>query len=143
MYIKLIIVGDGQQKEQLQKLSEPVKDQVYFTGRLDDIAEILNLFNIFTLSSYNEGTSLTVLEAMSCSVPVVCSNVGGNKSLIKHGYNGYLYDLNNHDQFDAIINRLRNNPQLRNVVGCNGREYVQQNYDINSMITKYYQLYSS
>ena len=106
--VKLLIVGDGSELENLKNLCNELSVNFFdtrffdplsilhhpysiiFTGSRTDIMELMNLMDVFVLSSKNEGISLTLLGAMACGLPVVATNVGGNPEIIRHGENGLL-----------------------------------------------------
>ena len=69
------------------------KDDIIFTGKVDDVYNYLQLSNIFVLPSKSEGLPNCLLEAMSCGLACIGSDVVGISDLIEHGYNGLLFDL--------------------------------------------------
>lgn len=107
--LRLLCVGDGTEFESIKRLCKELNllfvdflkspDQcsalsaqhsVLFMGSRTDIPELMNIMDVFVLSSKNEGISLTLLEAMACGVPVVATRVGGNPEIVKDGENGLL-----------------------------------------------------
>ena len=84
---RLLIVGEGIEREKLQRLAEQlgILDVVIFTGERPDIAELISSMDLFMLTSLDEGMSNTLLEAMSSSVPVLASNVGGAQEIVAEG----------------------------------------------------------
>ncbi len=78
------LIGDGSERSRLDALarSEGVADRVHFLGWRDDVAELYPEFDLFTLSSHSEGTSISLLEAMSCGVCPVVTDVGGNARVV-------------------------------------------------------------
>jgi glycosyltransferase involved in cell wall biosynthesis len=105
---KLLIVGFGSEFDHLKELCRnlaldffdhskgPDCSIIYppfsilFLGSRTDISDLMNIMDVFALSSKNEGISLTLLEAMACGVPVVATRVGGNPEIVKDGENGFL-----------------------------------------------------
>ena len=77
------------------------------------VDEILPLFDVFTLSSHTEGTSISLLEAQSCGVPAVVTDVGGNGFVVRNGNNGYLCHVGDEAGMAADLNLLRNNVELQ------------------------------
>ena len=67
-----------------------IRDHVFFLGTRTDIPELYATFDIFALSSFSEGTSVTLLEAMGAGVPIVATKVGGNPEIVKDHETGYL-----------------------------------------------------
>lgn len=91
---KLILVGDGPElgfaKEVASKLN--LCDKILFLGRKDNVVPLLNSANLYLLPSKNESFGVSALEALSCSVPVIGTNVGGLKEVVNNGVCGYLFD---------------------------------------------------
>ncbi len=91
---KAVIVGDGELREELQRLSDSLglAQNVQFAGYVedDDVVKLLRLSKIFVLTSDLEGLSLAVIEAMMCGLPAVVSDVGDLGDLVEDGVNGYL-----------------------------------------------------
>lgn len=89
---KLMMVGEGPEKEVAEKLCESfgIQDKVIFFGNSNEIDKILCYSDLFLLPSETESFGLAALEAMSCGVPVVSSNSGGLPELNIHGVSGYL-----------------------------------------------------
>lgn len=90
--IYLLIVGDGEERQRLEKLVDELKirQNVIFTGYVAKPVNHIALMDIFLLSSLSEGTSMTLLEAMSLSKPCVVTDVGGNSEVIKCELNGVV-----------------------------------------------------
>ncbi len=88
----VVFVGSGREDERLKGLAQDlgIAGKVTFLGMQYDLHRIYPLFDIFVLPSLTEGTSLSLLEAQSCGVPAVVTDVGGNSRVIRHGINGFL-----------------------------------------------------
>lgn len=138
----LLIVGDG---PLFAKLSESAKGlpkgQVRLLGARGDIPNLLNIFDIFTLPSRTEGTSLTILEAMSTQLPVIASDVGGNIDIIDHGKTGYLFECDNLDAFGACLHKVICDSMAAKKMGICARDSVEQRFSFITMINKYCDLY--
>lgn len=93
----LFIVGDGEEREKLENLVDRlhIRCNVIFTGYIAKPVNYIALFDIFLLSSLSEGTSMTLLEAMSLGKPSVVTDAGGNPEVIESGVSG-LISTNNH-----------------------------------------------
>jgi len=140
--ICLVIVGDGSEMDRLKRLCDDLPPRrVSFLGARDDIPDLLNAFDVFVLPSKTEGTSLTVLEAMACGLPVVASDVGGNRRIIRNGENGFLFRLNNLVEFSNVISMLFSDKAARDSIGKDACDAVLKNNQLSSMINHYYRLY--
>ena len=97
--ISLNIVGDGELYDNLQKLIRELEleQNVRLTGWTDDVYAELLRADIYVCSSKMEGVSLSVIEAMLCGLPIIASNVGGNKDLVRPNINGILFENENED----------------------------------------------
>jgi len=140
---KILVVGDGPEKDGLEKLVKQlgVRDQIIFLGNRQDIPEIINCMDIFILPSKSEGMSNVVLEAMSCGVPVVAFDVGGNRELIDHDLGGGLVTQNNFDDFFKKLKQLACSPEIRANMGEYNREKVVNSFSIGHMAKAYTALY--
>ncbi|MDW7774299.1 MAG: glycosyltransferase [Desulfobulbaceae bacterium] len=140
--IYLIIVGDGPQLEKLKKQADAILGQrVIFLGAKKNIADILNTFDIFTLVSTTEGTSLTILESMSTQLPVIVSDVGGNTDIIIHGKNGFLFKCNDFKSFNDCIKIILRNPFKSKEIGRLARNSIETKFSLNKVIEKYCDIY--
>ena len=94
---KLMMVGEGPEKEEAEKLCESlgIKDRVVFLGNSNEIDRILCFSDLFLLPSESESFGLAALEAMINKVPVVSSNAGGIPEVNKQGITGFLSDIGN------------------------------------------------
>jgi sugar transferase (PEP-CTERM/EpsH1 system associated) len=141
---KLVIVGDGQIKNNLIQQADNlgISSSVLFLGLRQDIENIVPAFDAYVCTSLSEGTSMTILEAMSCGLPVVASNVGGNVRLV-NGSNGILFPLSNTESFIDGIVKILHNEMVRSEMGKRSRERVEKDFSIERMVKKYEQLYFS
>lgn len=91
--IYCILCGKGTEKDRLEKIIKRYKldIQVKILGFRQDIAQLLSASDCFVFSSKREGLSVALMEAMATGVPIIASNVRGNRDLVKHSRNGYLY----------------------------------------------------
>ncbi|TGD59447.1 N-acetyl-alpha-D-glucosaminyl L-malate synthase BshA [Flavobacterium humi] len=96
---KLMMVGDGPEKEEAEKLCQElgISDKVIFFGNSHEINQILSYSDLFLLPSETESFGLAALEAMACHVPVISSNSGGLPEVNIHGVSGYLSDVGDVD----------------------------------------------
>ncbi|RME32271.1 glycosyltransferase family 1 protein [Candidatus Woesearchaeota archaeon] len=123
---RLLIVGDG--LASLRKQLGAVRGAL-IVGAQDDVVPWLQAMDIYVLPSFTETTSLAVLEAMSCELPVVSSPVGFIQQYIKHGENGFFYETKNSYELARRLQELADNPELRRRIGSKARATVQRNFD--------------
>jgi L-malate glycosyltransferase len=123
-----IIVGDGplfsQVKEYIEK--KGLKDKIIMTGFRNDVPEIMADLDLFLMSSRTEGLGTTILDAMSCSVPVVATNAGGIPEVIQHEKSGLLGLVQNPENLAEQVIRLIRYRDLRENLKEGGRARVKE-----------------
>ncbi|NET33893.1 MAG: N-acetyl-alpha-D-glucosaminyl L-malate synthase BshA [Cyanothece sp. SIO1E1] len=104
---KLLLVGDGpdRQKAEQQCRDLGICEHTRFLGKLDEVEEVLSIADLFLIPSGSETFGLAALEAMSCSVPVISSNIGGLPEVNIEGETGYLCDL---DDIECMAEHAKN-----------------------------------
>jgi len=90
--LKVWIIGDGELREELENLRDRLglKNSVFFLGKRQDIIDLLHKMNLFVLPSLWEGLPTSVLESMSCGLPVIATNIEGTRELIRDNETGWL-----------------------------------------------------
>ncbi len=133
--VSALLVGDGFGKADMVKLATDMglRDRVVFAGVREDVPQILNLIDIFALSSDWEGLPMTILEAMACGKPVVSTDVGGVREAVVNGETGLLVPPRKPDLLAEAILRLVGDPDLRSAMGRKGRELLLQRFSAEAM----------
>lgn len=140
---KLLIVGDGELREELHNYVEinRLNNVILFLGSRDDIPTILNALDIFVLSSNSEGLSMAIIEAMAAGLPVVATNVGGNKELVMDGINGLLVPPKCPESIANAVIKLVNNNSFATRLGNTGKDIFLNKFTINKMVEKFIEIY--
>lgn len=112
-----------------------------FLGIREDVQKLLQECDIFALTSFSEGLSLSLIEAQASGLPAVVTKVGGNPEVIKDGVNGFLVPSDDEVAVADAILRLYQNPRLRNKMSANARQIAEKIFDLNLMVKKYEDLY--
>lgn len=141
--VKFIIAGDGELKKELASFASEceVTDQIKFLGERYDVVEILRTFNAYVLCSLYEGMSVSLLEAMSCSLSCIVTEVGGNVELIKDGVNGFLVPVKDPESIASCVEKLMDDSDLCKKMGQNNRRLVEEKYSLKAMCKGYEKIY--
>ncbi|HHW46981.1 MAG TPA: glycosyltransferase family 4 protein, partial [Clostridiales bacterium] len=111
-----LIVGNGESEQKLKKAVNELmlQDKVSFLGFRRDVPELLTASDVFILTSRREGLPKAVLEAMAIGLPIIATDVRGNRDLVKSGENGYLVPVDDVETTSQVIKKLISSPELRN-----------------------------
>lgn len=117
--IYYVVCGQGDRENYLKNLARRlgVFEKVKFLGYRNDVAEIYKVADIFAFPSYREGLSVSLMEAMTAGLPIVCSNIRGNKDLILDEQGGYLLNPDDINGFAICINSLIQDAEKRKSMG--------------------------
>jgi glycosyltransferase involved in cell wall biosynthesis len=139
----LMIAGDGSQTEKLKTLAGElgIQDSVKFIGLRYDMPEIYRLMDVFLLTSFTEGISVTLIEAMASGVPGVVTDVGGNPEVVVDGVSGYLVPLDADALLAELVVGLLSDPVLAGRISSNARKRAVEQFSFDTMMSAYRTLY--
>ena len=139
---KLMMVGDGPEKEKAEILCEElgIQDKVIFFGNSNEIDQILSYSDLFLLPSQTESFGLAALEAMAWSVPVISSNSGGLPEVNFNGQSGYLSDVGNVDEMAENALKILHNNETLQAFKDNALSVAKQ-FDIKNILPLYEDFY--
>ena len=139
----LVIVGDGAMRDTLEQLARALRIEhaVSFLGFRSDVPRLLGLYDVFALSSHNEGMPVTILEAMSAAVPVVATAVGDNPYVVVDGITGIICPPEDAASFADALTSLLEDPSKRQRMGNAGRQRVLREFTAERMAHNYWQVY--
>lgn len=139
----LLIVGGGPLHQQNEKLVSDLglSENVMLMGERYDIPAVLSAMDVYVVSSLNEGMSISVLEAMSTSLPIIATNVGGNPEIVHDGKNGLLVASGKPQQLANKMIQYASDIELLAAHGLNSRQFVEETYSDLAMISRYQELY--
>ena len=140
---KLLLVGDGPDRTECESLVRELKlnDHVRFLGKQTSIVELLSIADLFLLPSQSESFGLSALEAMSCGVPVIGSNIGGIPEVVSHGETGYVAELGDVERMAKYAISLFDNPKKFKIFSENSRKKAIEKFDSNLIVPQYIKLY--
>ncbi len=141
--VHLLIIGEGPQLDRLLRFRRQVciEDKVHFLGHRNDVAQLMPHFDALWLASEYEGLPNVVMEAMSQGVPVVATDISGNRDLVVDGETGYLVPLGHRAGFAKVTNKLLDDVALARRLGDAGRERVLHEFSIERMVERHAELY--
>ena len=119
-----------------------VAETVWLPGPRQDIPELLRRFDVFALSSVNEGISYTLLEAQASGLPVVACAVGGNPEVVSSGDTGRLVPAGDVTRFADALADYVENPTVRHRHGEAGRAAVVARFGFQTMQAEYRGIYA-
>ena len=140
--IALLVVGDGKERGDLERLARELEIKASFLGHKEDVVDFYHICDVIAVPSLNEGMGRVIIEAWSAGKAVVGSAVGGIKELIDDGETGLLVPPANPSSLAAAIERLLINEDLREKLGRKGKEKARF-YSVSAMVNKTVKLYES
>ncbi|WP_260295937.1 TIGR03088 family PEP-CTERM/XrtA system glycosyltransferase [Sedimenticola hydrogenitrophicus] len=142
---RLVMIGDGPCREPVMQriASAGYSDLVWAPGSRNDVEDILPAFDLFVLPSLSEGISNTLLEAMSCGLPVLATAVGGNPELVLDGESGTLVPAADSRAMAEMLERYVRDEELRLSQGEIGRRRAEEQFSISAMVDNYLVVYDS
>jgi glycosyltransferase involved in cell wall biosynthesis len=134
----LLIVGSGEEQARLEKMQI---DGVQFTGQVEDAVPYLQAADLFVLPSSTEGLSNSMLEAMSCGLPVLATSVGGAPDVIEHQVSGWLIPPEDVDSLQQGLETLLADESLRFSLGSQARQRILSSFSLDSTARQLAALY--
>ena len=140
---RFIIVGDGEEREQLHAQIEKKKlqNKILFLGYRNDIQNVMSQLDFVVLSSLWEGLPLTPIEAYSVGKTVIGTAVDGTPEIIRDGVDGYLVEPRNPMQLAEKMNELIENPEMRENMGIQAMNRYQDEFSFEKLSERYVAFY--
>jgi len=138
----LDIIGKGPYEKRMKKLINDLDINVNFLGLFPNsqIPEIMNQYHVFILPSVSEGNPKVLLEAMSCGIACIGTNIPGINNIIQHKENGFLCGTNP-ESIRKAISTVYENKELREKIAKNARKFVLENCSLKTITEKEYLFY--
>ncbi len=133
----LQVVGDGEDRQELEALAGELGVAALFHGRVPNqvLPETLAYGQVFVLPSIKEGNPKALMEAMACGRPCIATAAPGNTDLIQHEENGLLVS-DDPDEISAAIRRVLDNPEWAAGLGQRARAFAEKHFDINANLER-------
>lgn len=144
--VKCFIVGDGPEKDHVLARAEEVDgingNQVIFTSWIKDIGRFNAGMDVICLTSKNEGTPVSLIEAQAGGIPVVSTDVGGVKDIVDDGKTGFIVPKGDKDLFVERVLELVENEKKRELLSQNGWAFVKDKFHYTTLVGNIEKLYS-
>lgn len=140
---KLILVGEGEEKEEIERLvmENQLQERVLFLGKRDDLPELLAISDVMFHLSKKEAFGLVLLEALACGVPSVATNVGGIPEVIEDGVNGFLVPYGDVNKATEKGLLLLQDEELHAAFKENGFQTAKVKFPSSKIVEQYERLY--
>ena len=140
-----MVVGDGEELAALRgsEIARALGDRLVFTGYRSDIAAVYHASDVVVLTSDNEGTPVSLIEALACGVPVVGTDVGGVRAVVDDGTTGFVVPAPDAALLATRIRALIEDAELRRRFGQAGRERVEGRFSAERLAADHDRLYRS
>ena len=142
MPAKLLLVGDGPERDKMERLCRDLGtcDDIRFLGKLEAVEEVLSVADLFVMPSEKESFGLAALEAMACEVPILSSDAGGIPELNLNGKTGFVCEVGNIEEMTGkakLILKDENLPGFKSRALARAKEFDIT--EILPLYEKYYQ----
>ena len=136
--VALRFIGDGPMRAQLAEHAEALGVDAEFTPVVEHrrLPAIVARADVFVLPSFTEGHPKVLLEAMSCGVPCIASDVGGNRAILADGLTGLLFDLEDPGALADSLARVLGDGDLAARLGAHARAEVRERYDLARLVAQ-------
>ena len=153
--IRAFIIGDGEERMKIEQLATSLnieytkgcppteKKPLTFTSWMTNIDEVNAGMDIITLTSFNEGTPVSLIEAQASNKPIVCTRVGGIEDVVLEGETAFLSDVNDLEGYSSNLLKVVESVHLRNGHDSKGFDHVIERFHYSRLINDMKALYSS
>lgn len=143
--VKIFIVGDGSERSFIEKhveqLNKKHSNAILMTSWITNIAEFNAGMDLICLTSKNEGTPVSLIEAQAAGVPVITTNVGGVKDIVCHGETGFIVEEQDPKIFANYVLQLLEDEKKRKNMSQNGLSFVRERYHYQRLVEDMDKLY--
>jgi glycosyltransferase involved in cell wall biosynthesis len=139
----LVVIGDGPLRQRLEHLRDQYQmaDCIRMVGERQDVAELMPHFSLLIHASHYEGQSNVIMEAMQARVPVVASDIPGNRDLVVPGLTGELFPMGDAELLARKMMALMADENLRERMGVEAKKRIEEHFSVQSMIDRHQALY--
>ncbi len=140
------IVGDGEESDNIQESIKPLREKgmdIRMTSWIKDIATFNAGMDIICLTSKNEGTPVSLIEAQAAGIPIISTNVGGIQDVILENKTGYLVHADDMEGYSEKLTELIENENKRHLMSQNGWSFVEDKFQFPNLIKNMDEYYKS
>jgi glycosyltransferase involved in cell wall biosynthesis len=142
-HVLFVVIGDGELRQQLANSDDAtvLGERLVWAGFRRDIPDVCFASDVVMLTSDNEGTPVSLIEAQAAAVAVVATDVGGIRSVVQHEEGGLLAPAGATGALADAVSRLLDNPELRTQMGAAGRDRVTTLFTLERLVADHAALY--
>ena len=145
--IKIFIVGDGAERESIESRVKEInlehEGRIELTSWISDIGEFNSAMDIICLTSNNEGTPVSLIEAQAGGIPIVTTDVGGVRDIVLEGDTGFVVPVNDKELFVKRVLELIEDENKREKMSQNGWNFVQEKFHYKTLASNMDTLYKN
>ncbi|QWH40016.1 glycosyltransferase family 4 protein [Bacillus mycoides] len=143
--VKFVYVGAGEYFDEISSYikEERLGDKIILKGFSSNPIEEMGIFDIFISTSLYEGLPYSLIEAMSCGLPVIATNIEGHDEIVLHDINGCLYELNNTKLASQVIEGLLKDKSKLEEMSIESYNMYKEKFDLNTMVQSIMQTYEN
>jgi glycosyltransferase involved in cell wall biosynthesis len=142
---RYFIVGDGSEypaiAETIEKLTYSHQVSIEMTSWIKDIASFNAGMDVICLTSNNEGTPVSLIEAQACNIPVITTDVGGVRDIVLEGETGFIVPKNDLVSYSNKLQLLIENKEIRKKMSQNGWNFVHEQFHYKTLVTNMEKVY--
>jgi glycosyltransferase involved in cell wall biosynthesis len=133
---RFLVVGDGKMREELQRSpqAEALGERLIWAGLRDDMPDVYFASDVVAVTSDNEGTAVSAIEAHAAGLPVVSTRVGGMASVVTEGESGFLVDPEDETAFVTAVAEVLRDDALRRRLGENAAHRVRSDFSLERLV---------
>ena len=143
--VKFIYIGDGEYKSDIQNYinEQNISENVKLLGFRSDADKILQMFDVYMITSLYEGMPYSLIEALRCKLPIIATDTIGNNEVAINGKNGKLFKIRDCHQGSKKVLELVNDKDLINTMGDNSYKLFKEKFTLETMIRNTESLYDN
>ena len=151
--VRAFIVGDGDNRKVIEEQAKTLgieyttqnesihNKPLCFTSWIKDVDVVYSGADIVALTSLNEGTPVSLIEAEAACKPIITTNIGGIEDIVENGVTGILVENNNSEAFGINLLKVVDDANLRENLSTKGRAFVNENYHYTRLVADVKKLY--